>query len=188
MQNYYGRVDKIATYQATDRTISLGFKLVAFAPEDLRVVYQKLGWLTSMVYPQYQASIYRAGPVVRMRVGDIINAVGTEGNRGVPGVITSLDFNYDNSTWELLKDRRVPNEIDVTLNFHVLHEYPVGVVHGLGDTKSDLFFGGVQPGGAPTFGQTKSYVNIDRFRAIFGGDYLNDVRLQAESQPSGSNF
>jgi hypothetical protein len=186
MQNYYGRVDKVATYQATDRTISIGFKLVAFAPEDLRVVYQKLGWLTSMVYPQYQSSIYRAGPVVRMRVGDLINAVGTEGNRGVPGVITSMDFNYDNSTWELLKDRRVPKEIDVTMNFHVLHEFPIGVVHALGDTKSDLFFGGIQPGGAATFGTTNSYVNIDRFRAAFGSDYLNDTRLQAENTSNGS--
>lgn len=181
MQHFFGRVDAVATYKSTDRKINLAFKVVAFSPEDLETIYQKIGWLTSMVYPEYRQSVYFAGPVIRMRVGDIINAVGREGNRGVPGVITSLNLNYDQSTWELLNGRRVPREIDVSMGFHVLHEYPIGLVQGVGGKKGDKFFGGIRPGGSETGNTKDSFVNVDRFRAIFGVDYLNDQKLQINS-------
>jgi hypothetical protein len=187
MQSFFGRVDAVATYKSTDRKINLAFKVVAFAPEDLETMYQKIGWLTSMVYPQYQSSVYYAGPVIRMRVGDIINAVGKEGNRGVPGVITSLNFNYDQSTWELLNGRRVPREIDVSMGFHVLHEYPIGLYHNLGQNESDLSFGGIRVGGDKQGSSETSYINIDRFRAIFGRDYLNDQRLSGEGGVGGGS-
>lgn len=124
---YMGRVDPVATYMSTGRSISFSLKLIAFGPEDVRTIYQKLNWLASMVYPEYDANLgYKSGPVVRLRIGDVINAVGTEGARGLPGIIESLDFDYSDKLWELKKGFKVPREIDVSVSFTVLHDVPIG--------------------------------------------------------------
>lgn len=124
---FFGRVDPVATYQSTGRTVSLGFKLIAFGPEDIKTIYQKLHWLKSMVYPEYDGNLgYRSGPVVRMRVGDAINALGPEGGRGLPGIIESLDFDYTEAMWELKKGYKLPRHVDVSLAFTIIHDVPIG--------------------------------------------------------------
>lgn len=124
---YFGRVDAVASYKATGRTITLAFQLVAFAPDDVRAIYQKLAWLNSMIYPEYDAELmYRSGPVVRMRVGDVINAVGPEGSRGLPGIIQNLSYDYSDSIWEIQKDFKVPRHVKVSISFLVLHDTPIG--------------------------------------------------------------
>jgi hypothetical protein len=183
MASFLGRVDPVATYGGTNRTIQLGFQMACFAAEDLEVLYQKLGWLTSMVYPQFQDSSYFKGPVVRMRVGDIINAHGREGNRGVPGVITTLNISYDDALWELDADRKMPRNVDVSLGFHVLHEFPIGLVAGKGGD-NDTKFGGINRDGTNDVGRQTSYVNVERFRAAFGVDYLNDPNTTAAGSPT----
>jgi hypothetical protein len=180
MQNYFGRVDPVATYQSTNRTISLSFKLVSFSPGDLETIYQKLGWLTSMVYPQFEpgASLrYFAGPVVKLRIGDVINSVGRDGNRGLPGVISNLSFGYDESPWELLDGRRVPKNVDVSLGFHVLHEYAIGSIRGAGRDEGNLIFGGIDNTNNGLSGEPNARGDVGRFRATFKSDYLNDPKI-----------
>jgi hypothetical protein len=155
MDNYFGRVDKVATYQSTDRTISLSFQLVCFQKADLQAIYQKLGWLTSMVYPSYEGANYHQGPLVRLRVGDVISANTGLGGRGLPGVITNLEFDYSEATWDTDANNRLPMKVDVTLGFHVLHEHSVGSV--------EQKFGGVA---------ADNSVKVGRFRAAVPGDYL----------------
>lgn len=134
---YMGRVDPVATYVSTTRTISIGLRLVALSPEDIRVIYQKLFWLSSMVYPEFDSDLaLNAGPVVRLRVGNVIDArspVHTDLIRGLPGVITSMDFDYTNSLWELEKDWKVPREVTVSISFLVLHDAAIGVSARTGD-------------------------------------------------------
>lgn len=175
MRNYFGRVDKVATYEATDRTIAIAFKIVTLSPQDLQLNYKKLAWLESMVYPMFdQGMQYFSGPVVRLRVGDIINAVGKEGNRGVSGVITRLSFDYSQATWELEKDRKMPREVDVSLAFHVLHDSPVGLLRDF----KNFGFGGIDR----SRGNLKP--NISRVHNAFGTpDYLNDPSLEVPADP-----
>lgn len=126
-QQLFGRVDPVATYQSTGRGVSLGFKLIAFGPEDIKTIYQKLHWLKSMVYPEYDSNLgYRSGPVVRMRIGDAINALGPEGGRGLPGIIESLDFDYTEAMWELKKGYKLPRHVDVSMQFTIIHDVPIG--------------------------------------------------------------
>lgn len=171
--SYIGRVDPVATYQSTNRSISLSFKLVAFGPEDVRTIYQKLNWLVSMVYPEYDANlVYKSGPVVRMRVGDVISAAGVDGNRGLPGIIDSLDFDYSDTLWELKKDFKLPRNIDVSLSFTVLHETPIGrglegKFGGLGSIDADKGTFSV-PTRKDSTGEEAAQV-FNRFRT-FGGE------------------
>lgn len=136
MQQFFGRVDPVATYQSTGRTWNLGFKMVAFHPSDLQIIYKKMNWLQSMVYPEYDANVrYKSGPVSRLRLGNIIDSMGPNGQRGLPGVITQLDFDYSETIWEVEADWQVPRHISVSMGFHVLHELPIGNVAG--------YFGGI---------------------------------------------
>ena len=98
------------------------------APEDLERMYNKMIWLQSMVYPSYGAdSLMESGPVVRMRVGDII---GTDLG-GVPGVIRNLGFDFNDAMWELKRGMKVPLVYRVQIDFLVLHDGPVGSVNGV---------------------------------------------------------
>lgn len=125
--NFYGRADAVATYMSTGRALQLGFVLHAFGPEDVRTIYQKLNWLSSMVYPEYDRDlVMKSGPVVRLRVGDVVDALGPEGTRGLPGIIESLSYDYSDSLWELKKDLKVPVNIKVSVGFTVLHDRPIG--------------------------------------------------------------
>jgi hypothetical protein len=135
MQNFMGRVDPVATYQNTVRTISVSFKQIAQHPSDLKDIYNKLRWLSSMVYPEYGVNMrYRSGPVVRLRVGDLINAQSdripnTKDRPGVSGIITGLDYNYV-PIWEIEDKWQLSRDIDVSFSFVVLHELPVGIIDG----------------------------------------------------------
>lgn len=134
----FGRVDPTVGYQKTSRTFSVAFEVHAFAPEDLHVMYNKMVLLSSMCYPSFgDDSLFRSGPVVRMRVGD---AVSTELG-GIPGVIRSLNFNFEDALWELKRGMKVPRSFKVALEFLALHDAPIGVLNGT--------FGGIQlpPGG-----------------------------------------
>lgn len=178
---YYGRVDPVVSYAGTTRVINLGFQIVAFSPEDVEMIYRKLTWLSSMVYPEYDKDlIYSSGPVCRMRIGDVINARGPEGGLGLPGIIKTLDFDYTKALWELKKDMKVPRNIQVTLSFLVLHDRPIGrgeegrfggigkiingkyVPPGVGDQKS----------GGNDHLKFAEVDNVDSFRAV-GGKNVN---------------
>lgn len=178
MDKYFGRVDPVATYGGTNRTIQLGFKLVCFAPEDLPIIYQKLLWLQSMVYPQYSSDVYFRGPVIRMRIGDVVNALGSEGNRGLPGVITNLDIEYSESIWEVSKDMKMPRNIEVGLSFQALHETPVGLVAGVAGNTKETSFGGIMRSNG------KTTVDVRRVHDAFGFDYANDPVLQVSTAPT----
>lgn len=60
----------------------------------------------------------------------IIRSFNDSGGRGLPGVITSLDFgNFadDNTPWSIDNGYRAPRFMDVTINFSVVHDLPPGL-------------------------------------------------------------
>lgn len=203
-QNFFGRADPVATYMSTGRQITLGFKLVAFGPEDVAAIYQKLNWLASMVYPEYDSQLlYKSGPVVRMRVGDVINAIGSEGGRGLPGIIKSLAFDYNDTIWELQENFKVPRNVSVSLTFRVLHDRPIGRGEegrfgGIGtiDSSGKYQPPGLGQGGAGSDADKKLpevKKGIDSFRLVGGPDEADKMNYtdqgtigQVDSQPAGN--
>lgn len=124
----FGRVDPVVGYQRTTRMVNLAFEVHVMAPEDLERTYNKMVWLQSMVYPSYGAdSLMESGPIVRLRVGDII----ATDLGGVPGVIRSLGFDFNDAMWELRHGMKVPLRYAVKIDFLVLHDGPVGSVNGV---------------------------------------------------------
>lgn len=124
----FGRTDPVIGYQNTRRIINLSFDVHVMAPEDLQRTYNKMLWLQSMVYPSFGAdSLMQSGPVVRMRIGDLI----ATDLGGVPGVIRSLGFDFSDAMWELRRGMKVPLRYRVQIDFLVLHDGPVGSVNGV---------------------------------------------------------
>ena len=120
----YGRTDQVVNYMSTVRTIFVGFELHAFYPDDLAIMYKKLQWLSSLVYPEYDRELLlKSGPVCRMRVGDVISGANKQ---GLSGIIDSLSFDYTDSIWEIKEGQKAPRSIKVSISFHALHEVPIG--------------------------------------------------------------
>jgi len=124
-QSYYGRSDQVVTYNSTIRTAFITFELHAMQRKDVDVIFKKLNWLTSMVYPQYDHELLlKAGPVCRMRIGDVFSA---GFKRGLTGVIDSLSMDYSDSIWELDEGSKAPRSVSVNISFHVLHDSIIGL-------------------------------------------------------------
>lgn len=124
-ERFYGRVDQVPIYQGTIRNVNLTFDVVAWKPADLIVIWKKLYKLQSMVYPTYTTeSFLKAGPIIRMRVGDLI--AGSK-NRGLPGYINSMDWSYDDGIWNIKADLKVPRKISVSIGFTALHNGNPGI-------------------------------------------------------------
>ena len=123
----FGRVDPVMGYVRTGRTVNLGWEVHAFVPEDLENMYNKMTWLSSMVYPTYgQDGLFQSGPVIRLRIGDVV----ASDLGGTPGVIKSLSFDFGDCLWELKKGMKVPRSYAVQVDFQVLHDGPVGILDG----------------------------------------------------------
>jgi len=123
-ESVYGRSDQVVSYISTLRTIFMGFELHAFCPEDVEVIYKKLHWLSSLVYPEYDSEmLMKSGPVCRMRVGDVICGAN---KLGLPGILDSINYDYSESVWELKKDSKVPRSVKVSVGFHVIHDNTIG--------------------------------------------------------------
>ena len=91
----YGRQDSVRTHQKTERTINMGFKLVAFGDQDHDALWYTVNKIVSMLYPQYSQGVARqimdkdknrivftqpfsqvpvASPLIRIRIGDVIKS------------------------------------------------------------------------------------------------------------------
>ena len=94
-QNYIGRGEDFFTYSGFDRTVSLGWTVVAQSKEELIPMYKKLNYLASIVMPDYSPAGYMRGNMVTLTVGGYFNEQ--------PGIITgfSFDMNDDKATWEI---------------------------------------------------------------------------------------
>lgn len=123
----FGRTDPIVAYQKTTRSYTLSFTVMAFAAEDLELIWRKMVWLDSLCYPSFGPdSLFQSGPVIRLRVGD---AVSTESG-GLPGILKGLSFDFSEVMWELKKGFKVPKSYKVSVEFLALHEGPVGLFNG----------------------------------------------------------
>lgn len=86
----YGRVGKVLTYKNTNRSINLGFSVLATNPDDFDDMWLKINKLITLLYPQYTqgrslefgnnsftqpfSQLPAASPLIRLRLGDIFKS------------------------------------------------------------------------------------------------------------------
>tara|TARA_R110002124_G_scaffold286936_1_gene469348 strand:+ start:150 stop:875 length:726 start_codon:yes stop_codon:yes gene_type:complete len=71
-EDVFGRMDPIATYQGTKRTMSLGFDLPAGSLEAAKTNLARCSELVKMVYPVYINRVLSKPPLVRIRFANLI--------------------------------------------------------------------------------------------------------------------
>ena len=147
----YGRADPIRTYQNTQRTISIAWKIPARNAKEAMENVNRLATLIKFLYPAYKpieiegktsgyfssATTLSKPPLVRVKYANIIsNNITQQGfyakTSGLLGFITNLNHSYDmegggftsvpNGGGPML----FPKFIEVTVNFQPIHEHPIG--------------------------------------------------------------
>ena len=82
-EDVFGRMDPIATYQGTKRTISLGFDVPAGSLDEAIDNLKRCSSLTTMVYPAYSnKGILSKAPLVRVKFANLIVGKVTTLNAG----------------------------------------------------------------------------------------------------------
>ncbi len=124
---YLGRSESVYTYANTKRTLSFTFKTYAQTKDEMHVIYEKLGYLAKMTYPEYQQDATNhlknrmVPPYSSLRIGDLF---GSE-RKNLQGFIDSLSYNWeDDSTWETKSGAIAPKKCIITVNYVVIHRQP----------------------------------------------------------------
>ena len=122
-KNYFGRSTPVYTYSNTSRTLNFQFTIFANSKESLWLVKQRVNWLAKHCYPTYidlantNSKIIYEAPIIKVTIGDLF--------KDTSGIITSLEYDWDmeeNALWELSKDMTMPQGVNVTLAFTILHD------------------------------------------------------------------
>ena len=71
-ENVFGRMDPIATYQGTKRSISLGLDIPAGSIGEAQDNLKRCSSLTTMVYPGYNNGVLSKAPLVRIKFANLI--------------------------------------------------------------------------------------------------------------------
>ena len=164
-EQVYGRMDPIPIFKNTQRSISLGFKIIADTMETSSAVTDDLNHLIQNLYPKYVSNdnikLLNSAPIARVKFGNLItntqSGYGSASSAGLAGYITDfsaspdLEQGYMSTATELF-----PKQWNISFSFQVLHDETPG---WLDDTGEDSFM--VNKGGFeyPYGGKTPNPVN-----------------------------
>ena len=106
-EDVFGRMDQIATFQSTNRTISIGLDIPAGTLKDAKNNLKACAKIASFLYPGYDevgynttvsgatkfvktAAVISKAPLVKIKYGNLIRSMKT--GKGLLGFIESYDF------------------------------------------------------------------------------------------------
>ena len=119
-EEVFGRMDPIATYQGTKRTMSLGFEVPAGSLKGAKDNLERCEKLISMVYPVYKKNILSKPPLVRITFANLINAGNTN---GLLGWISGLSWKPNLEMGMFTTGKELyPKVISISFSFNILHE------------------------------------------------------------------
>lgn len=89
---FIGNPFNFYTYEGIDRSVSFSFKVFSLNPNEHKIAWSKLNFLSSLVYPQaYEGDAgYITAPFLKLTIGDMY--------RRKEGFIESLSYGIDDST------------------------------------------------------------------------------------------
>ena len=96
-KRYSGRGENFYTYQGFERQVGFNFKIAAQSKQEMKPLYNKLNYLVSTLYPNYNSAGAMRGNIVKLTIGDLFYRC--------PGVLTSLNLTIDDDyPWEIAFD------------------------------------------------------------------------------------
>lgn len=136
-ENVYGRMDPVATFQNTQRTISISWTIPAANLSEAQHNLNAVTSLSSMLYPGYKAnpinvdgnvfstanSISRS-PLIKMKFANLINS---KDDDGLLGYVDGFDHQIEVNMGFFIDNRKMyPKVIKLSCNFTVLHQHDLG--------------------------------------------------------------
>jgi hypothetical protein len=112
-----GRAEKFYKYSAFNRSISLGFTIVADNRTNLNAMYKQLNTLAASLAPTYTTFGYMAGNLHQLTIGDyLVNQTGT---------MSGLTYEIiEDSPWEIEDKSQLPLYIKVSgIKFTPIHSF-----------------------------------------------------------------
>jgi hypothetical protein len=117
-QTYMGRAEKQYKYNSFDRSISLGFTVVADNEKNLNEMYVMLNTLAASIAPTYTTKGYMAGNLHRLTLGNYLYEQWGIMNGGFTYEIT------EESPWSIDSGKQLPYYIRVTgVKFTPIHTF-----------------------------------------------------------------
>lgn len=93
-QRYMGRGEEFFTYQGFNRDVSFQFKVVAQSKQEMLPLWQKLNYLASSLYPDYNGQGFMRGNLHKLTIGEYFYRT--------PGILKSMNISVDdNYPWEI---------------------------------------------------------------------------------------
>jgi len=123
---YNGRADQAYKYTTFERSVSFNFQVYATSRIEMKPIWTKLNYLSTMTMPEYGGDAGYQGTLVRFRLGSLYN--------GKLAFIESLSYNMSDET---------PWEISMLGSKEPIGELPMGVdvsigLKILGDNRPEL--------------------------------------------------
>lgn len=127
--NYAGRGNSFYRYGGYNRSINMGFNVVAYSKYEQAFLYDKLNYLASTMAPNYSKVGWMRGNIIKLTVGDYLN--------DVYGILQNISFSIpEESPWDIGRkfegeggldsenSLQLPHLINVTgLQFTPLHNF-----------------------------------------------------------------
>ena len=113
---YMGRGENFYTYQGVDRTFNTSFKIAIGSHEELRLTYDKVNYLISQVYPDYNLNTqFMRAPLMRLTIGDYLYRM--------PGYLENVDISVEEkSSWEITDGEQLPNFLNISFAYKIIHK------------------------------------------------------------------
>jgi hypothetical protein len=139
-EEVYGRMDPLATFARTGRSVSLGWTTHSGSPSEGKVQLQKANNLVTMSYPKYQTSLKQstAGgnkalfflsnpPLVRVKLPNMVTDSRGGTKKGLIALIESISVtpDFEPGVYEGKTDL-IPKVINFECSLTVLHEEQIG--------------------------------------------------------------
>jgi len=149
-ENFYGRMDPIATFERTSRKINCGFKVVANSVQEAEANMRRVSLLLQMLYPSYESgtpnkaalmgeggpgeipATIKGSPLFKVKFLNWIQNssqpdVGSAEDSGLMGYIGGFSFkpDLDAGTFQVGLDL-YPKFIDLSFSMDVIHEHMLG--------------------------------------------------------------
>jgi hypothetical protein len=188
----YGRMDPIATFQGTIRTISLGWSVPAYSGEEAKNNLLKMSKLISMCYPVYGgqntsargASQISGAPLIKLKFANLISGMNSSSGdsdklsgaaqNGLLGWINGISFtpNLEAGFFDPSPGLLFPKQIDLSCQFNALHQHALGWTRSLAkESESDSDASGAAASGLRKQEGTKNFPYGSSFTA--GGKYAS---------------
>ncbi len=136
----YGRMDPIATFQNTVRSINISWDVVAASLKDAKENMASCELLFRMLYPTYDnqggsdnASSISGSPLFKLKFGNLITMPGAApaapaSTAGLLGTMNGFEYapDLDAGFFTPANAQMYPQTISLSAEFQVLHNFPIG--------------------------------------------------------------